>query len=168
VHSTKVIRQYDALTAVRELFHFCFWHTRTCARGTKPTDGPAFDPNLLPRTSPVPPQTPAQLQTLAARLADKDTKLAALQSDKAVLDEALQRLHEEVAQVRAANAATPDHTTTPRPRPAITSSTCCSRKPAGPWTTPRTVSSRSAACPTSRVRASWTTCCGAMTVSRWR
>ena len=29
VHSTKPIRQYDALTAVRELFHFCFWLTRT-------------------------------------------------------------------------------------------------------------------------------------------
>src|SRR5262244_424330 len=108
VHSTKPIRQYDALTAVRELFHFCFWLTRTYARGVKPADGLAFDPNLLPKTSPVPPQTLAQLQTLAAQLADKDTKLTALLSDKAALDEELQRLRKEVAQARAANAARPD------------------------------------------------------------
>ena len=39
VHSTRPVRQYDALTAVRELFHFCFWLTRTYARGAKPADG---------------------------------------------------------------------------------------------------------------------------------
>jgi type I restriction enzyme, R subunit len=108
VHSTKPVRQYDALTAVRELFHFCFWLTRTYARGAKPADGLAFDPNLLPKTSPVPPQTLAQLQTLAAQLADKDAKLTALLSDKTALDEELQRLREEVAQARATNAARPD------------------------------------------------------------
>jgi type I restriction enzyme R subunit len=48
------------------------------------------------------------LQTLAAQLSDKDTKLTALLSDKAALDEELQRLREEVAQARAANAARPD------------------------------------------------------------
>jgi len=108
VHSTRPVRQYDALTAVRELFHFCFWLTRTYARGAKPADGLTFDANLLPKTSPVPPQTLAQLQTLAVQLAEKDAKLAALLSDKAALDEELQRLREEVAQARAANAARPD------------------------------------------------------------
>ena len=39
VHSTRPVRQYDALTAVRELFHFCFWLTRTYARGAKPAMG---------------------------------------------------------------------------------------------------------------------------------
>ncbi len=108
VHSTRPVRQYDALNAVRELFHFCFWLTRTYARGTKPADGLAFDANLLPKTSPVPPQTLAQLQTLAAQLTEKDVKLAVLLSDKAALDEELQRLREEVAQARAANTARPD------------------------------------------------------------
>jgi len=108
VHSTRPVRQYDALTAVHELFHFCFWLTRTYARGAKPADGLTFDANLLPKTSSVPPQTLAQLQTLAAQLAEKDVKLAALLSDKAALDEELQRLREEVAQARVANAARPD------------------------------------------------------------
>ena len=75
--------------------------------GAKPTDGLGFDPNLLPKTSPVPPQTLAQLQTLAEQLADKDTKLVALLSDKAALNEELQRLREEVAQ-SGLNAARPD------------------------------------------------------------
>ena len=29
VHSHKPIRQFDALTATRELFHVCFWLART-------------------------------------------------------------------------------------------------------------------------------------------
>ena len=33
VHSHKPIRQFDALTAVRELHHFAFWLARTYARG---------------------------------------------------------------------------------------------------------------------------------------
>ncbi len=108
VHSTKPVRQFDALTAVRELFQVCFWVTRTYARGPKPADGLAFDANLLPKTSPIPPQTLAQLQTLAAQLAEKDIRLSELLLDKAALDEELQRLREEVARIKAANAAQPD------------------------------------------------------------
>src|SRR5262249_47484573 len=115
VHSTKPVRQYDALTAVRELFHFCFWLTRTYARGAKPADGLAFDPNLLPKTSPVPPQTLVQLQTLEVQLPDNDRKLSALLSDKAALDEKLRRLREEVAQARAANLPRPDTHYYPEP-----------------------------------------------------
>ena len=62
----------------------------------------------------------------------------------------------------------PIRTTTPRRRPATTSSTCCSRRPGGRSTSRATASSRSAACPTSRARASSITCCGATTASRWR
>jgi type I restriction enzyme R subunit len=32
VHSHKPVRQLDAITATRELFHFCFWLARTYAR----------------------------------------------------------------------------------------------------------------------------------------
>ncbi|MEX2160005.1 MAG: DEAD/DEAH box helicase family protein [Dehalococcoidia bacterium] len=108
VHSTKKVHQRDALTAVRELFHLSFWLARTFARAAKPADGLAFDAGLLPATSPVPLQTLAQLQTLAAQLAEKDTRLSELLSDKAALDEELQRLRKEVAQAKAANAARPD------------------------------------------------------------
>jgi type I restriction enzyme R subunit len=108
VHSTKPVRQFDALTAVRELFHVCFWVTRTYARGPKPPDGLAFDANLLPKTSDTAPQTLSQLQALEAKIAEKDIHLSVLLSDKAALDEELKRLREEVARTKAANAAKPD------------------------------------------------------------
>jgi type I restriction enzyme R subunit len=36
VDSHKPVRQFDAITATRELFHFCFWLARTYAQGAKP------------------------------------------------------------------------------------------------------------------------------------
>src|ERR1700730_14110277 len=51
VHSHKPIRETDAIVAVRELFHFCFWIARTYARGPKPLDGIDFKPELLPKES---------------------------------------------------------------------------------------------------------------------
>ena len=108
VHSQRPVRDVDAAIAVRELFHICFWLARTYARGSKPPPGLVFDASLLPRSSPVPPQTLAQLQRLADQLAEKDTRLADLLSDKSALDDELKRLREEVAQAKAANVAQPD------------------------------------------------------------
>src|SRR5438093_11368039 len=46
VHSHKPVREIDALTAVRELFHVLFWLGRTYARGAKPASGLVFNPDL--------------------------------------------------------------------------------------------------------------------------
>ena len=108
VHSTKPVRQFDALTAVRELFHFTFWLVRTYSRGIKPADTVAFDANVLPQTTTVPTQTLTQLQSLASQLAERDAALSELLADKAGLNNELQRLREEVARIKAANAARPD------------------------------------------------------------
>ncbi len=108
VHSHRPIQQFDALTAARELFHVSFWLARTYARGPKPADGLAFDPALLPKAAPVPPQTQEQLQRLAAQLAEKDAKLSELLSGKETLDKELERLRAEIAEVKKKNAATPD------------------------------------------------------------
>lgn len=43
VHSTRPVRQYDALQVVKELFHFCYWLARTYARGPKPEAGMVFN-----------------------------------------------------------------------------------------------------------------------------
>ena len=40
VHSRQAVRQFDALTATKELFHVMFWLARTYARGTKPRGWP--------------------------------------------------------------------------------------------------------------------------------
>ncbi len=107
VHSHAPVRQFDALTAVRELFHFTFWLARTYARGAKPADVLAFRQELLPTTA-GPAQSLAQLQQLETRLREKDEKLSAVLTDKAALDAELVRLRAEVASAKKANAVEPD------------------------------------------------------------
>jgi type I restriction enzyme, R subunit len=117
VHSRKPIQTEDAIATLRELFHFCYWLGRTY--GLKPSDKPdpkaTFQPNQLPKTSPVPPQTIAQLQTLEKQLAVKDAQLAESQSRLSEatgrLSEAeaeLQQLRQAIAQAKVTNAAQPD------------------------------------------------------------
>ena len=108
VHTQKVITQYDALTACRELFQFTWWLAHRYARGTRPAPELAFNDALLPKSSPVPAQTQKKLEELAASLAAKDESLAALLKDKTALDEEIQRLRAEVAAAKAANEAAPD------------------------------------------------------------
>lgn len=100
----------DSLVAVRELFHMCYWLARTYARtgAGLPPQGSAFDPEKLPKTSPVPPQTIRQLQQMAADLVEKDRKLVDLGSAKAALAEELEALRNEVAEAKARNTARPD------------------------------------------------------------
>lgn len=43
VHSQRAIPQADALTAVRELFHFGYWFARTYARAERPAPELSFD-----------------------------------------------------------------------------------------------------------------------------
>jgi type I restriction enzyme R subunit len=107
-HSHRPLQQLDSMTAVRELFHVCFWLARTYGKAGKPADGLTFDPLLLPKTSPVPPQTLAQLLQLESQLAEKDTKLTELLTGKAALDAELERLRAEIAAIKKQNAETPD------------------------------------------------------------
>ncbi|WP_088891255.1 DEAD/DEAH box helicase family protein [Leptolyngbya ohadii] len=110
VHSSRPIRVEDAIATLRELFHFCYWLGRNY--GLKPSDKPdskaTFDPNQLPQTSPIPPQTISQLQTLADQLAAKDAQLADLAASNAALDAELQKLRQSIAQAKAENSAQPD------------------------------------------------------------
>ncbi len=108
VHSQKPLTTSDSGSAVRELFHVCYWLVRTYAKGAKPQPGATFDPNALPVTTTVPKQTLAQLQQLNEQLASEREKLLAALSEKGNLDEELKRLRAEVAAAKKANEATPD------------------------------------------------------------
>ncbi|RKI74231.1 DUF4145 domain-containing protein [Corallococcus sp. AB049A] len=108
VHGHRPVRQYDALTSVRELFHVAYWLARTYARAQKPAPGLTFNPEVLPRQATALAQTPEQLQRLEAQLRAKDEQLSALLADRATLDEALKRAQAEVAEAKAANVAQPD------------------------------------------------------------
>jgi type I restriction enzyme, R subunit len=108
VHSHKPIRETDAIAAVRELFHFCFWIARTYAREAKPPDGIDFKPDLLPKAVATSHQTVTQLQALEGQLREKDEKLVELLEGKRALDDELQQLREEVSAAKKANAEQPD------------------------------------------------------------
>ena len=108
VHSTKRIDVQDAVTAIRELFHFTYWLARTYARGGRPAAGLVFRADLLPRTTDIPAQTLAQLQTLEGQLAEKDQKLSETLGANVALDAELQKLRAEIAAARMANTAEAD------------------------------------------------------------
>ncbi len=108
VHTQKFITQYDALTACRELFQFTYWLAHRYARGARPAPEQTFDDTLLPKTSPIPPQTQKRLEELAKSLADKDEKLSDTLKKNAALDEEILRLRAEVATAKAANETAPD------------------------------------------------------------
>jgi len=93
---------------VRELFHVAYWFARTYARLSRPAPGLTFDPDSLPKTTPIPKQTLDQLKQLEANLSERDEKLGTLLADNSRLDEELQRLRAEIAAAKKAAAAQPD------------------------------------------------------------
>lgn len=108
VHSHRKILPADALTATRELFHFCYWLARSYGQRARPDPGLRFSLELLPKAAVVPPQTLDQLNKLEAGLRERDEKLSVLLSDKAALDEELKKLREEFAAAKKANLAQAD------------------------------------------------------------
>ncbi len=70
VHETRPVALATAVTALRELFHFTYWLTRTYARGPKPDPSLTFSPEALPRTTQVAAATLKQLQEAARRFVD--------------------------------------------------------------------------------------------------
>jgi type I restriction enzyme R subunit len=108
VHSHRAIPQADALAAVRELFHVCYWFARTYGRKDRPAPRLAFDPAVLPRPPAVAQQTAEQLRALEESLRERDEKLAALLADKGALDEKLKRLRADVVAAKQSAAAQPD------------------------------------------------------------
>lgn len=108
VHGNKKMLETDALSATRELFHFCYWVARNYGRTARPAPGLAFTPGLIPKASDTPALTQSQLQKLSDELADRNEALATLRNEKAELDAELQRLREEVAAAKKANTAEPD------------------------------------------------------------
>ncbi len=108
VHSNRDIPKSDAVQAVKELFHFCYWFVRLHARGKKPDALLAFDESALPTTT-IPTQTLNQLQRLETQLADKDEKLSIVLADKENLDAEITRLRKEVADAKLVSENVPDN-----------------------------------------------------------
>jgi type I restriction enzyme R subunit len=109
VHSPRAFGETDARTVLRELFHIAFWLVRSYARGPKPPDSLAFDPDRLPPPAAViARQSLAQLQQRERELAERDAELKAAREAQATLNAELAALRAQVAEALAANAARPD------------------------------------------------------------
>lgn len=108
VHSHRPISQTDAVTAVRELFHVSYWIAKTYARGAKPSASQEFDSNAIPKTTAIPKQTIDQLQALETQLREKDEKLSTLLANNTALDKELEKLRDEIAQIKKQSAIQPD------------------------------------------------------------
>jgi type I restriction enzyme R subunit len=108
VHEEKTVTATDALGAVKELFHVCFWLARTYGKTTRPPDGLAFEPKHLTRREDALRTAFVHLKQQQAALDAKEGELTALLRDKANLDEELLRLRAEVEAARKVNASVPD------------------------------------------------------------
>jgi type I restriction enzyme R subunit len=110
VHSTRKVSTNDALTATKELFHFCYWVARSYGQRKRPDGSLSFSIDLIPKPPAATsvPQTQDQLQKLETKLSERDEKLSALLSDKAALDAELKQLREAFAAAKKTNDAEPD------------------------------------------------------------
>ena len=123
VHGTRPVSVDDAVVATRELFHFCYWLTRTYGQRSRPDPDLRFSANHLPKAAQ--PKVPVeQLRALETQLHEKDEKLSELLNTQAALDEELQRLRRKSPPPSRPTPPSRTPTTTPRPRPATTSTTC--------------------------------------------
>jgi type I restriction enzyme, R subunit len=100
VHDNRDILETASSTAVRELFHVCYWLAHTYARGTKPPPGLSYDPTATVTAAPAGTQAASKLQELGASLAEHDEKLTALLLDREDLDAELVRLRAEVTKAK--------------------------------------------------------------------
>lgn len=108
VHEEKKINPGDAVGAVKELFHVCFWFARTYARKTRPDDGLVFNGAMLSRRDDALKKAFSHIKAQQAALDARNGELTKLLADKQNLDEALTALRAEVAAARKAAEATPD------------------------------------------------------------
>lgn len=109
VHGSKRMSSADAMNATRELFHFCYWLARTYGRTARPAPGASFSAAAVPQPgAAAATQSAEQLQKLEGQLRERDERLSVALADRAQLDAELQRLRDEVAAAKQANAAQPD------------------------------------------------------------
>jgi type I restriction enzyme R subunit len=103
VHGKKTPTPETALNIVQELYHVLFWAGRTYLRkGAEKLQGKTFDESLVPKTALA--ATPASLKELEAL----KVKWDAAEKLREELEDELKQLREELAAIKAENAAVPD------------------------------------------------------------
>jgi len=101
VHNSRPVSQYDALQAVKELHHLCYWLIRTYAPDAS-REGAAWRDKRVPTAVSGAEVIPRkQLEELEKQLADKNKAAFKQQQERDDLDAELQALREQLAQIRA-------------------------------------------------------------------
>lgn len=115
VHETGLVQSAKAVTALRELFHVCYWLVRTYARGEKPPPGVQFDAGKLEQTRMISASTAKQIRKLQDDFRARETALAQekaarlkTESEREKLEADIKTLQEQVAKARKANQTAPD------------------------------------------------------------
>lgn len=105
VHSHKPLRQYEAMQAVKEVFHCCFWFaTHYTEFSPKKYEGTAFDEQLLqPAGEPEPKASPEQLQKLSQQLEEKDKALREKEQTAEGYDAEIKNLRTQIAKIKRRN-----------------------------------------------------------------
>jgi type I restriction enzyme, R subunit len=111
----KTVSATQAATCLREFFHIAYWLAHNYARGAKPAPDSTFRIDALPRLTPVPAQTLAQLQEIGRRFREtveqrEAAEAARLVSEegRAALEAEIKALQEQIAAIKAANQAAAD------------------------------------------------------------
>lgn len=111
VHSNRHIKEQDAFTSVRELYHFTYWLARTYTQGD-PRDIPtSFDEALLPPSdSQLKAQSATQLRELDQLLRTRDEEVREQAQAIAEFEAQIAELQAQVTAAKAANEQiTVDH-----------------------------------------------------------
>jgi type I restriction enzyme R subunit len=108
-HEEKALPLPQAQDVVRELFHIAYWFARTYGRTAKPDDGISFDDSVFTRSGDVMRQAAEVIRKQKAAIEERDRELEALRARANDPDVEKERLRKEVARLRAAAMAAPDH-----------------------------------------------------------
>lgn len=108
VHSTREIRQYDALQVVKELHHLCYWLVRTYAPAAV-SGAVVWQDGLIPKPAgSVEAVAQKKLAELEQQLAEQSQESLKRQQERDALDAELRTLRDELARVRAQAEQTTD------------------------------------------------------------
>ncbi len=115
VHDSRKIDSKISITAVRELFHFCYWLARTYSSSDRPDPSIQFSADALPKTTRVETKTLKKLQSIEQEYANKaeaqkQAEEARIKTEKQriKLDEDIKRLKDEIEAIKKANQSTAD------------------------------------------------------------
>jgi type I restriction enzyme R subunit len=107
VHSNRQIKQQDAFTVVRELYHFLYWLASTYTKGNPQSIPNEFNESLLPPSdAQIQLKSATELKALDEKLQQQDEELRAKAEALVGYEAQITALQAQIAAAKAANAET--------------------------------------------------------------